>query len=141
MSEKDFWKEKSLREMTPAEWESLCDGCGKCCLHKLRYADGTLKMTRVSCRLLDTETCRCTNYPKRKQFVPDCVVLSQNNLDRLDWLPDTCAYRLVNAGQDLFPWHPLVSGDPESVHTAGISVRGRCISERKAGALENYIDE
>ncbi len=125
--------------MTPAEWESLCDGCGKCCLHKLRYADGTLKMTRVSCRLLDTETCRCSNYPKRKQLVPDCVVLSQNNLDRLDWLPATCAYRLVNAGQDLFPWHPLISGDPESVHTAGISVRGRCISERKAGALENYI--
>jgi uncharacterized cysteine cluster protein YcgN (CxxCxxCC family) len=125
--------------MTPAEWESLCDGCGKCCLHKLRYADGTLRMTRVSCRLLDTDTCRCTNYPKRKQLVPDCVVLSQDNLGRLDWLPDTCAYRLVHAGQDLFPWHPLVSGDPESVHTAGISVRGRCISERKAGALENYI--
>jgi uncharacterized cysteine cluster protein YcgN (CxxCxxCC family) len=134
-----FWRDKTLAEMTPAEWESLCDGCGKCCLHKLRYADGTLKMTSVSCRLLDTETCRCSNYPKRKQLVPDCVMLSQDNLAGLDWLPDTCAYRLVNAGRDLFPWHPLVSGDPETVHTAGISVRGRCISERRAGALENYI--
>ena len=141
MSEPDFWKKKSLAEMTPAEWESLCDGCGKCCLHKLRYADGTLKMTSVSCRLLDTESCRCSNYPKRKYLVPDCVMLSQDNLASLDWLPDTCGYRLVNAGKDLFPWHPLVSGDPESVHAAGISVRGRCISERKAGALENYITE
>lgn len=141
MTEARFWREKSLAEMTPAEWESLCDGCGKCCLHKLRYPDGSLKMTRVSCRLLDTDTCRCTNYPKRKQLVPDCVVLSQGNLEKLDWLPATCAYRVLDEGGDLAAWHPLVSGDPDSVHTAGISVSGRCISERKAGSLENYIVE
>ena len=139
MSQNHFWQEKSLAEMTRAEWESLCDGCGKCCLHKLRYPDGSLKMTRVSCRLLDTNTCRCTNYPKRKQLVPDCVVLSQDNVEKLDWLPDTCAYRVLNEGGDLAPWHPLVSGDPESVHRSGISMQGRCVSERRAGALENYI--
>ena len=139
MTKNHFWREKSLAEMTPAEWESLCDGCGKCCLHKLRYPDGSLKLTRVSCRLLDTDSCRCTNYPKRKQLVPDCVVLSQGNVEKLDWLPSTCAYRVLDAGGDLAAWHPLVSGDPDSVHTAGISVRGRCISERKAGSLENYI--
>ncbi len=134
-----FWREKSLDEMTPAEWESLCDGCGKCCLHKLRYADGSLKMTRVSCRLLDTDTCRCTNYPNRKQLVPDCVVLTQDSVGKLDWLPGTCAYRVLAEGGDLAPWHPLVSGDPSSVHTAGISMQGRCVSERRAAQLENYI--
>ncbi len=136
-----FWREKNLAEMTPVEWESLCDGCGKCCLHKLRYADGSLKMTRVGCRLLDTDTCRCTDYPRRKQLVPDCVLLTRDNLGNLDWLPDTCAYRVLAGGGDLAPWHPLVSGDPDSVHRAGISMRGRCISERKAGRLENYIIE
>ena len=125
--------------MSQAEWESLCDGCGKCCLHKLRYPDGSLKMTRVSCRLLDTDTCRCTNYPKRKQLVPDCVILTQESVEKLDWLPDTCAYRVLSEGGDLAAWHPLISGDPDSVHTSGISMRGRCISERRAGALENYI--
>jgi uncharacterized cysteine cluster protein YcgN (CxxCxxCC family) len=139
MSEGRFWREKSLAEMSPVEWESLCDGCGKCCLHKLRYPDGSLKMTRVSCRLLDTDTCRCTNYAKRKQLVPDCVVLTQDNVEKLDWLPDTCAYRVLSEGGDLASWHPLLSGDPDSVHTSGISMRGRCVSERRAGALENYI--
>ncbi len=139
MNEGRFWREKSLAEMSPAEWESLCDGCGKCCLHKLRYPDGSLKMTRVSCRLLDTDTCRCTNYPKRKQLVPDCVILTQESVEKLDWLPDTCAYRVLSEGGDLAAWHPLISGDPDSVHTSGISMRGRCISERRAGALENYI--
>ncbi len=134
-----FWREKSLAEMTQAEWESLCDGCGKCCLHKLRYADGSLKMTRVSCRLLDTDTCRCTNYAKRKQLVPDCVVLTRDSVGTLDWLPATCAYRVLADGGDLASWHPLVSGDPETVHTAGISMRGRCVSERRAAQLENYI--
>ena len=139
MTDTAFWLQKSLSEMSPGEWESLCDGCGKCCLHKIRYPDGSLKMTRVSCRLLDTDSCRCTDYPNRKRLVPDCVVLTQDNLGKLDWLPDTCAYRVLAAGGDLAPWHPLLSGDPDSVHTAGISMRGRCISERKAGALENYI--
>jgi uncharacterized cysteine cluster protein YcgN (CxxCxxCC family) len=136
-----FWRTTPLSAMTAAQWESLCDGCGKCCLHKLRYPDGTLKMTRVSCRLLDTHSCRCGNYPRRKALVPDCVMLTPQSLKTIDWLPETCAYRLVQAGEDLPSWHPLKSGDPESVHRAGISMRGRCVSERNAGALENYVVE
>jgi uncharacterized cysteine cluster protein YcgN (CxxCxxCC family) len=134
-----FWRAKSLSAMTRAEWESLCDGCGQCCLHKLREADGTLRKTRVSCRLLDRTSCKCGNYPRRKALVPDCVVLTPEAVATIAWLPETCAYRLVHQGQDLPAWHPLVSGDPESVHKAGISVRGRCVSERDAGRLENYI--
>ena len=139
MSGLPFWRSKSMSAMTPAEWESLCDGCGQCCLHKLREADGTLHKTRVSCRLLDRTSCRCGNYARRKQLVPDCVVLTPETVGALTWLPETCAYRLVADGRDLPTWHPLVSGDPASVHKAGISVRGRVVSERDAGRLENYI--
>ncbi len=134
-----FWREKSLKQMTAEEWESLCDGCGKCCLHKIREKDGTLKMTNVACRLLDTRTCRCANYARRKDLVPDCVVLTSDSVAGLDWLPGTCAYRLVSEGKDLAHWHPLVSGQAKTVHTANISVRGQCISERDAGPLHHHV--
>ena len=135
----DFWRTKTFAEMTPEEWESLCDGCGKCCLHKIARPDGPPLGTNVACRLLDPGTCRCTNYPRRKKLVRDCVVLTPENIEDLAWLPRTCAYRVLARGDDLPDWHPLVSGNPESVHDAGISVRGRCISEREAGPLEDHV--
>ncbi|MFQ5783689.1 MAG: YcgN family cysteine cluster protein [Alphaproteobacteria bacterium] len=135
-----FWRRKRLEEMTRAEWESLCDGCARCCLHKLRYDDsGELDHTNVACRLLDLATCRCTDYRRRKELVPDCMVLTPARARRLDWLPATCAYRLCAEGKDLYWWHPLVSGDPDTVHEAGISVRGRAVSESRAGDLEDHI--
>ena len=139
MSRSAFWRSKTLSEMTPEEWESLCDGCGQCCMHKIAQDARPALKTNVACRLLDTDTCRCKNYPRRKRVVRDCVVLIPENIGDLTWLPNTCAYRLVAAGQDLFPWHPLISGTPESVHDAGISVRGRGISERDAGPLEDHV--
>ena len=136
-----FWRTKSLTAMTQAEWESLCDGCGKCCLHKIRERNGELSLTNVACRLLDVTSGRCGNYGKRKQLVRDCVVLSPQKLRKLDWLPQTCAYRLVGEGKDLPAWHPLKSGDPATVVEAGISVAGRCISEREAGPLRQHVVE
>jgi uncharacterized cysteine cluster protein YcgN (CxxCxxCC family) len=139
-SQAPFWKSKSLDEMTPDEWESLCDGCGRCCLHKLRDEDtDELSFTNVSCRLLDLKTCRCRNYERRRDQVPDCVSLTPAALAEIDWLPPSCAYRLVAEGRDLFWWHPLVSGDPATVHEAGVSVRGRAVDERRAAMLEHYI--
>jgi uncharacterized protein len=121
-----FWKRKSLAEMTQAEWESLCDGCGRCCLNKLEDEEsGKYYYTDVGCRLLDGETCRCHDYPNRLEKVDDCEQLTPDNVAQLAWLPPSCAYRLVAEGKDLYWWHPLVSGDPESVHIAGVSVRGR----------------
>ena len=135
-----FWKAKRLEEMSAAEWESLCDGCGRCCLHKLRDEDtGALAFTNVACRMLDLKTCRCRDYAHRSLHVPDCVRLTPKSVRKLDWLPPSCAYRRLAEGKDLPWWHPLVSGDPESVHRAGVSVRGRAVSEQKAGALEDYI--
>jgi len=135
-----FWKTKTLAEMTTAEWESLCDGCGRCCLHKIRYDDtGDLAFTNVACRLLDTGSARCSDYANRRRKVPDCVHLTPRDLEEIDWLPPSCAYRRVAEGHDLAWWHPLVSGDPDTVHSAGISVVGRVISERKAGLLEHHI--
>jgi uncharacterized cysteine cluster protein YcgN (CxxCxxCC family) len=125
-----FWRRRTLDEMTEAEWESLCDGCGRCCLNKLEDWDtGEITWTNVACRLLDGESCRCRDYPNRQRIVPDCLQLTAESVPTLSWLPPTCAYRLVDEGRDLYWWHPLVSGDPETVHAAGVSVRGRTISE------------
>ena len=135
-----FWKTKRLEEMTRAEWESLCDGCGRCCLHKLRDEDtNALAFTNVACRLLHLHTCRCSDYANRWWRVPDCVQLTPDTVRELDWLPPTCAYRRLAEGKDLDWWHPLVSGDPDTVHQAGISVRGRAVSERTAGPLEHHV--
>jgi uncharacterized cysteine cluster protein YcgN (CxxCxxCC family) len=142
MDDEPFWKTKSMAEMSPSEWESLCDGCGKCCLNKLEYDDtGEIDWTNVACRLLDHQTCRCKSYAMRKVFVPECVSLTPDNLADIDWLPPTCGYRLVAEGRDLYWWHPLISGDPETVHIAGISGRGRIISEDDAGDLEDHVVE
>ena len=125
-----FWRVKSLADMTTAEWESLCDGCGKCCLNKLEDEDtGEILVTRVACRLLDDATCRCSDYADRLSHVPECISLTPAKVDGLYWLPATCAYRLVSEGRDLRWWHHLVSGDPNTVHEAGVSVRGATISE------------
>lgn len=138
-----FWKRKTMREMTHEEWESLCDGCGRCCLNKLIEEDtGKLYYTDVGCRLLDGETCRCKDYKNRAAKVHDCVTLTTRNINRIDWLPPTCAYKLVAAGKDLYWWHPLVSGDPETVHQAGVSIRGKMSATEKTvpdDKLDEYI--
>lgn len=135
-----FWETKTLGEMSRAEWESLCDGCGKCCVHKLEDEEtGELHPTNVACKLLDRHSGRCTNYKHRRAFVPECVRLTPARLREIDWLPDSCAYRLIDEGKPLPDWHPLLSGDPESVHKAGISVRGWTVSETEAGDLEHHI--
>ena len=121
-----FWQRKTLAQMTDEEWESLCDGCGRCCLAKLEEEEtGRIYFTDVGCRLLDSASCRCRDYSHRTQKVDDCVQLRADNVGEITWLPPTCAYRLVAEGKDLHWWHPLVSGDPSTVHTAGVSVRGR----------------
>jgi uncharacterized cysteine cluster protein YcgN (CxxCxxCC family) len=137
-----FWQTKSLESMTRAEWESLCDGCGRCCLHKLRDEDsGALAFTSVACHLLDLHSCACADYPNRSRRVPDCVSLTTAALREIDWLPPSCAYVRIAKGLDLAWWHPLVSGDPETVHAAGVSVRGRAVDERKAGPLDHHLAE
>lgn len=135
-----FWKTKALGAMTRAEWESLCDGCGKCCVHKLEdETTGELLPTNVSCRLLDRRTGQCRDYKHRKAYVPECVRLTPARIREIDWLPSTCAYLLLANGEDLPGWHPLVTGDPESVHQAGQSVRGWTVSEDEAGDLEHHL--
>lgn len=135
-----FWKTKTLEEMTPQEWESLCDGCGRCCLHKLRDEETEeLAFTNVACRLLDLHACTCRHYETRREQVPDCVSLTPELVRQIDWLPPSCAYRRVAEGRELAWWHPLVSGDAGDVHRAGVSVRGRAVDERRAGELERYI--
>lgn len=125
-----FWQTKPLSELTREEWESLCDGCAQCCLAKIEDVDtAKVHYTDVVCRYLDTDKCRCTAYADRSTLVPDCVTLTPDNVDQLDWMPSTCAYRLLSEGRSLADWHPLVSGSAKSVHEAGISVRGKCISE------------
>lgn len=135
-----FWKRKTLDQLTPEEWESLCDGCGKCCLVKLQDEDsGEIAYTRLHCRLFDPDTCRCADYENRKQHVPDCVFLTPENAATLAWMPRTCAYRLVAEGRDLPDWHHLVCGDRNAIHRAGKSVLGKTLSE-DAVLEEDQID-
>ena len=137
-----FWKRKTLQEMTREEWESLCDGCARCCLYKLQDEEtGEIYYTNVVCRLLDTFRCRCTQYSERSRLMPTCLVLTPDLVRQLQWMPSTCAYRLVAEGKDLEWWHPLVSGNPNTVHAAGISVRYRTLAEKDVDMenLEEYV--
>ena len=129
--QKAFWKTKPISDMSQSEWESLCDGCGKCCLNKLENDDtGEVHYTKIACRLLDNESCKCSQYSIRHQFVPDCIVLTPKNIsEHAYWLPKTCAYYLLWKGKDLFDWHPLVSGDTNTVHEANVSVKEKTIAE------------
>lgn len=134
-----FW-ERPLETLNRREWEALCDGCGKCCLHKVEDADtGEIYHTNVACKLLDLTTARCTNYVNRRAFVPDCLRLTIRNAGSLEWLPDTCAYRLRAEGEPLPEWHYLLTGDRDTVHAAGASIVGRAVSETVAGPLEQHI--
>lgn len=140
-----YWETVPLKAMTPDEWEALCDGCGKCCLNKIEYEDtGEVDYTRVACKLLDGDSCRCSNYANRRQFVPDCVQLTPDTLAKVAyWLPRTCGYRLLHEGRTLPDWHPLITGDPESTHRAGVSVRGWTVPEYEVNEddWEDYVIE
>ncbi|APO87445.1 YcgN family cysteine cluster protein [Marivivens sp. JLT3646] len=127
----NYWKTVPMEKMNRQEWEALCDGCGKCCLNKLEDEDtGEVALTNVACRLLDDATCLCSQYDIRHQFVPECIVLTPKTiLDNLYWLPQTCAYRLVHEKRPLYDWHPLISGNSETVHLAGVSMQYRTLSE------------
>jgi uncharacterized cysteine cluster protein YcgN (CxxCxxCC family) len=134
-----FW-ERDLADLTRAEWEALCDGCGRCCLHKIEYEDtGEIVDTNVACQLLDTKTARCTDYRGRKAKVPDCVRLTLRIVGEARWLPDSCAYRRRAEGRELPGWHPLLSGDPDGAMAGGASVAGRVVSEVDAGPLEHHV--
>lgn len=136
-----FW-ELPLAKLNQQEWEALCDGCGRCCLHKVEYEDtGEIEETNVACTLLDCQTARCRDYPNRKAFVPDCLKLTLKLVDRVPWLPATCAYRLRAEGRPLPGWHYLISGNRETVICAGVSVAGRVVSEDEAGPLEHHVVE
>jgi len=136
-----FW-ERPLTELDRGQWEALCDGCGRCCVHKLEDEEtGILYPTNVACKLLDRTSGRCTDYKNRKRLVADCVTLERGKLGSLDWLPETCSYRLRASGEPLPDWHYLISGSRESVHEAGQSVRGWTVSEDDAGDLEYHVVE
>jgi len=129
---KEFWKEKPLEALSPEEWEALCDGCSKCCLFKLEEDGGEeIRFTNVVCRYMDMETCACTDYVRRHQNVPDCVYLTPKMAREANWLPKTCAYRLIAKGKDLPWWHPLKTGDPQSTKRSGNSVFGKVVSEEE----------
>jgi uncharacterized cysteine cluster protein YcgN (CxxCxxCC family) len=138
----DFWKIRKLSEMTTEEWESLCDNCGKCCLHKLEDEDtGKIVFTNVACKLINLKTCRCTRYNERTRLVPECLDLKQYDFAQYNWLPSTCAYRLVNEGKELPAWHPLLSGSPASVKKAGVAISSYAIKESDSRNLEDHIIE
>jgi len=135
-----FWETKTLAELDRGQWEALCDGCGKCCIHKLEDEEtGELHPTNVACRMLDRRAGQCKDYRNRRAYVPDCVRLTVKNVYTTDWLPSTCAYRLRANGEKLPDWHYLVSGDREAVHRAGESTRGWTVSEEDAGELEFHL--
>ena len=136
----NFWEHKALNEMTREEWERLCDGCAKCCLHKLEdEATGTVYGTNVVCRYLDIEQCQCTEYTQRSILVPECMTLSIDNLEQVYFMPASCAYRLLAEGKKLPDWHPLVSGSHQSVHDSGNSVKGRVVSELDVDDLMHHL--
>lgn len=140
MSARPFWETVPLQRMSRAQWESLCDGCGKCCVHKLEDDEtGELFATNVACRLLDVKTARCADYANRRAHVPECVRLTPEKLETIEWLPSSCAYLRVHRGQGLPDWHPLMTGDPDSTRKTGHSVAGKVISEDHAGELEQHI--
>jgi len=135
-----FWKTKSLDELSTDEWESLCDHCGKCCLNKLEDEDtGEIHYTNAVCYLIDMKTCLCSRYSERQKLVPDCLKLSPKMLGRLNWMPKSCAYRLIEEGKDLPDWHPLRSNSSETVHAAGISIRSYAIIENQVDDLLDHI--
>ncbi|CAA9889779.1 conserved hypothetical protein [Candidatus Methylobacter favarea] len=137
-----FWKTKKLHEMTTGEWESICDGCGKCCLHKLEDEDtGDIFFTSVVCNLIDLKTCRCSRYSERTRLVPECLDLKQHDFAEFNWLPATCAYRLLSDGKELPGWHPLVSGSAGSVNEAGVSISSYAMKESQINDLEDHIIE
>ena len=139
--ERPFWQTKRLEQMTREEWESLCDGCGLCCLVRFEDEDtGEIIPTRVHCRLFDAERCTCSDYANRRDQVPDCIKLTPWNIEALEWMPKSCAYRRIHEGRPLATWHPLVSGDPQSVHEAGVSVRGQTVSELALKEPEDALD-
>jgi uncharacterized cysteine cluster protein YcgN (CxxCxxCC family) len=138
-AEARFW-ERPLDSLNRGEWEALCDGCGQCCLHKVEDADtGEIYRTNVACKLLDLDTARCRDYRHRRAFVPDCLRLTARNAGNLEWLPETCAYRLRARGAPLPDWHYLICGDRDAVHRAGVSVVGKVVSEEVAGPIEHHI--
>ena len=143
MADKEpFWETKSLKEMSKFEWESLCDGCGKCCLHKLEDIDtGKISVSNVSCAYLDEKTCKCKDYINRQDNVPDCIELDLKKLKKLEWLPPTCAYRLIDEGKKLYDWHHLISGSSKTIHEHGMSVRDYAVNENKISDIEEYILE
>ena len=135
-----FWEEKSLDELSDQEWESLCDGCGRCCLQKLEDEDsGEIRYTKVACDLLDGNTCRCTDYPHRFERIADCLSVRPLTAQKINWLPKSCAYRRLAEGRALAPWHPLLSGDPDTVRQAGISVAGLSVPENKVALAEYHL--
>ena len=144
MKEQPFWKTKQLNDMSISEWESLCDGCGKCCVLKLEDIDtGHIHYTDVGCKLLDCESCKCLNYTERKKLVPDCIVLTAEGLDALHWMPKSCAYRLINEGHNLPDWHPLVTSIANSTQLSGNSVSGQVVTESSVDETDmpNHIRE